>query len=462
MGASINQYIETLENPHGRFRTLEDIFPLRNEDGGIRLRTHRRYVDFDVRVKSRDAVLRAPLGLSSSLSEMRILCSRLRRMHSEHMVAFDYMESEMTVFDVDSKARRIDVCLQILPEHVGFEQFLDLHSASGDRAALEHMTLRLVELLAWAHRNSLGAVPSSLIVAQSEKGYVPRMVSVSKVDCSSQIIVAALMAAVSPQRYHDCARRILLQPSVFGLVAGQLTQRFRGTSYDFLAGLTEGCDGCTFANVLSRLAAFSHLDFCNLEQLLAVQPRILPDMRTADMAGHAENLLSRFYWTDDCSRDIVCAMDNEGWKYVDSNGRKLIEETFRYAEPFREGRAEVETDAGKGLIDESGRYVMPPQYEEMCWDDYYGVAVAMKYGKWTLHNRQGESLTGQPFDYLGICSEGLVVARRGGKWGYINTAGQVAIPLKYDDATSFSDGRAQVTLLDDTFVIDMSGRKVEG
>ncbi len=460
MSAGISQYIEALENPTGRFRTLEEIFPLRNENGAVRLRAHRRYVDFDVSVQSRNAVLRVPLGASASLSHMRAISSRLRRMHSGHIMPFEYLESEMTLFDRNSKPHTVDVCLQILPQHIGFEQFLHAYSAAGDIAAIENMILRLVELIGWAHRNSMGVTPSSLIVAQSGKGPVPLMVSVPKIDRSSQTIMAALMTAVSPQLYRDYARRILLQPSVFGSIAGQLTQRFRGTDYDCLATLTEGCCGQTFETALSRLAAFSHQDFCNLKRLLAVQPRILPDTQCGG-AEHAENLLSHFYWTDEHSSDIICAMDNEGWKYVDHTGRQLIETTFRYAEPFREGRAEVETDEGKGLIDSQGRYIMPPQYEEMCWDDYYGVTVAMRYGRWTLHDRHGEPLVRQHFDYLGICSEGLIAACRGGKWGYINTAGQITVPLRYDDAASFCGGRAQVSLNGDTFTIDMSGHTVE-
>ena len=49
------------------------------------------------------------------------------------------------------------------------------------------------------------------------------------------------------------------------------------------------------------------------------------------------------------------------------------------------------------------------------------------------------------FEDAGVFSDGLAQVRINGKWGYINTDGQVAIPAAFDSATPFRDGLAQVT-----------------
>ncbi|MDR2138593.1 MAG: WG repeat-containing protein [Tannerella sp.] len=52
-----------------------------------------------------------------------------------------------------------------------------------------------------------------------------------------------------------------------------------------------------------------------------------------------------------------------------------------------------------------------------------------------------------------------IPAERNGKWGYINRAGKVVIPLKYDRATDFSGGEALVRLNGQSFFIDRTGRE---
>ena len=140
--------------------------------------------------------------------------------------------------------------------------------------------------------------------------------------------------------------------------------------------------------------------------------------------------------------------------YVDRMGRAVIDAVWTAATPFRGGRAEVETRAGKGLIDIRGREVLSAIYEEVMWDDYWDIATVMTEGRWSLADRDGRVLTAESYDWLGECSEGLVLAVRGGRCGFLDTAGREAIPCIYDDASSFSEGCALVSLGGESFFID--------
>lgn len=58
-------------------------------------------------------------------------------------------------------------------------------------------------------------------------------------------------------------------------------------------------------------------------------------------------------------------------------------------------------------------------------------------------------------------SEGLAAVQKNGKWGFINTAGKVVIPFKYDEALDFDDDIAEVMQGDKVFYIDKTGKLIE-
>ena len=72
----------------------------------------------------------------------------------------------------------------------------------------------------------------------------------------------------------------------------------------------------------------------------------------------------------------------------------------------------------------------------------------------------------QGYDEIGVFSEGLAAVKKDGKWGYINTKGEVAIPITIDTQYSvgrFSEGLAYVVDEDRSYgfrLIDTSGKTV--
>lgn len=65
---------------------------------------------------------------------------------------------------------------------------------------------------------------------------------------------------------------------------------------------------------------------------------------------------------------------------------------------FHEGRAEVETPTGMGLIDRRGGYVIPPRYEIVEYDPATSVSRVRQNGRWALFDYLGRRLT--PFGPL--------------------------------------------------------------
>ncbi len=63
-------------------------------------------------------------------------------------------------------------------------------------------------------------------------------------------------------------------------------------------------------------------------------------------------------------------------------------------------------------------------------------------------------------DWLGECAEGLVLAQKGDRCGFLDVAGRVVIPFVYDDAGSFHQGTAPVSVGGESFYIDPQGGRI--
>lgn len=59
-------------------------------------------------------------------------------------------------------------------------------------------------------------------------------------------------------------------------------------------------------------------------------------------------------WTSHVFEGLVCVEDDNGFGFVDTDNNPVIPAQFVWAGDFREGRAEVQTQTGMGLIDRPG------------------------------------------------------------------------------------------------------------
>ena len=67
---------------------------------------------------------------------------------------------------------------------------------------------------------------------------------------------------------------------------------------------------------------------------------------------------------------------------------------FVWAADFREGRAEVQTAQGMGLIDKRGHYVIEPRYEIVDYNPYTGCSRIRSEGLWALADYNGRIVGG--------------------------------------------------------------------
>lgn len=151
-----------------------------------------------------------------------------------------------------------------------------------------------------------------------------------------------------------------------------------------------------------------------------------------------------------------------GGGYDGFSGWRLVEDEMTVFDRY--GNAVVVDVLIRPSMAENSPRVPPPdaladreEFEELTWDPAWRVAVAMAEGRWMVLDEVGNRLTAEDYDWLGECAEGLILAERDRKCGFIDTAGREVIPCIYDAAASFSGGSAEVRIDGETFHIDPNG-----
>ena len=69
--------------------------------------------------------------------------------------------------------------------------------------------------------------------------------------------------------------------------------------------------------------------------------------------------------------------------------------------------------------------------------------------KWGFINTAGEVVIEIKYDDAGSFGEGLAPVQVGEEWGYINADGEMVIEPQFEDACPFHEGRAMVHGFDD-------------
>lgn len=148
---------------------------------------------------------------------------------------------------------------------------------------------------------------------------------------------------------------------------------------------------------------------------------------------------------------MVMAEPEGGWGYIDKTGSFVDEPGGARPGNFSEGLAAVQDASGKyGYIDTTGRMVIPPRFD-MASDFSEGFALV--------------GMGGLKDSFFGGEGDGMVVlsSRTGPtpsdyeSCAYIDKTGKIILEGQFDDAGSFSDGLAAVTVEGKLGFVDTSG-----
>lgn len=194
------------------------------------------------------------------------------------------------------------------------------------------------------------------------------------------------------------------------------------------------------------------------------------------------NLISKTYFEDgeDFSEDLApVKIGSEGkWGYINTNGEMVIKPMYEHAYDFKNGLADVETEDSSYTINKHGSIIEAFKYSKPTKKRYnligstynsslgfvntYGDTImAMKYisfghrqnglfwfnenKKYGLADTLGHIIVKPIFETISSFSDnGFAVAKKDGKYGYIDTKGRTVIDFQFDKADGFKHGLAAV------------------
>lgn len=144
---------------------------------------------------------------------------------------------------------------------------------------------------------------------------------------------------------------------------------------------------------------------------------------------------------------------------------------FSYASFAQTYLVQVKAESGKwGYVNLKGDYVIPAQFEYCNPFSKEGLAIVEKNKMKVIINTKGEEVPAEVkgFDIIQGAfgfgakgfQEGLLAVQVNKKWGYLNTSGKIAIPLKYDYVTAFESGFATASIGTKFFVLDTKGTEL--
>jgi hypothetical protein len=111
------------------------------------------------------------------------------------------------------------------------------------------------------------------------------------------------------------------------------------------------------------------------------------------------------------------------------------------------------------FVDSTGTFLFNKQFWGVS-SFSEGLAPIIQNGKWGFINTKGEMVIPCIYDGAGNFSEGLASVEQNGKCGSINTKGEVVLPCIYDRVRDFSEGLAFVEQNGIWSVINTEGKVI--
>jgi hypothetical protein len=135
-----------------------------------------------------------------------------------------------------------------------------------------------------------------------------------------------------------------------------------------------------------------------------------------------------------------------GWGYYNRNNEWVITPQYDGADDFQGGLAVVEKDGKFGVIDTTGKIIIPIQYASIfghpAEDGWFGLETESN-GEKTYVNGEGKPFAQVPVKYIaggGDTKNIMPYTSPDNRCGYLNGKGEVVVEAQFDRTFAFSEG----------------------
>jgi hypothetical protein len=160
----------------------------------------------------------------------------------------------------------------------------------------------------------------------------------------------------------------------------------------------------------------------------------------------------------------VKAIGGSMWGYINDKGNFVLPPKYEMAHDFQEnGLAIIQLNNLTGIIDHAGYFIVKPKYETIS-PFSEGRATVIDDQGFKVVDESGKEITSKAYSFIGDYKEGRAVAANTTEngqyvYGYLNRRGNEVIPLSYESASDFQDGKSVVKIKEGSYaLIDLTGK----
>ena len=158
--------------------------------------------------------------------------------------------------------------------------------------------------------------------------------------------------------------------------------------------------------------------------------------------------------------DLAIVAINNKWGYMDTLGNWAIDTIYDEARIFGNGLARVKKDGKWMFINHKGNTVESLRYDSILTGFANNRAFVMLNDKILLIDNKGKTIKQIEADFVTNYKEGFATFGKEGKFGKLDTLGNIVIPAIYDELNNFEEGFARFELNNKYGIIDSTGNVV--
>ncbi len=162
-------------------------------------------------------------------------------------------------------------------------------------------------------------------------------------------------------------------------------------------------------------------------------------------------------------REAQLYCENCQWSYLDTTGAFVKAPAYDFAEDFTHGVGIVQRNGRWGMIDRTGKQIIPCRYDGLEFLENTNNQILRLYVQQTrygLIDTSGRLCVRADFDEIGRFSENRLSVLRDGRWGFVDAEGNEVVPCRFQEVKPYSEGLAAVKLGRQWGFIDKMGNTV--
>ncbi|MCC8087675.1 MAG: WG repeat-containing protein [Rikenellaceae bacterium] len=451
---NVINYIESVRNPDGLFRTLKNIEFVKDLNGEPYYITGSNSVIFKAHIDDKSYALKLFTNLTEEKTDrLNKITSFINSLHSGYFKRAEFFEDELYVYDISGRGKFFPVLIYEYAEGITLGRYVKEKSALEDTGSLQKIAEEFNKMALWilqndfAHgdlkpENIIVAADGSLTLIDYDGMYIPELGGLKSLELGTRNFNHPLRDYDFFNRHTDdfslCLLSIVLHLTVH---EPQLCQN----SFEEDVFVLIPQDVIQGDSAILNDFKYKCLDIGNtaLFGLINVMRNCSPEINGSVIYFYELTTVpySKNKMTDD-STGFSIFVKNGFYGYTNDRTGASIAPVYDHANPFYHGTASVRIMNDWFLINESGKVVCKIGWVQEIGGFSEGLALLKQKNKFGFIDKSGEIVVNLDYDNARNFHEELAGVKFQGKYGFINKSGQWIIPPDYDMVFDFHEGVA--------------------